>query len=262
MNSDLLLPPELPMPPGRAQARRLALSRELAASGAATTTTSTTATAATRRRPARWKIAVPVLAAGAAAGVFAISGLTAHRTSPTASWTAVPTPLGGAEAAASQQQCQSRLSSQHWPIAVSAMSGVLAERRGALTAVLLSGAGQYGMCVGDPADPVFIGVGQASRFDAAAGLVLDGDPGKLNGSGPFRVAYGQVAASVTSVVIDTGDGRQVDATVAAGRFFAWWPSGADPKTITAFAADGSVVKVLTPAPSPGSPSPVREPGAR
>jgi hypothetical protein len=250
MSSDLLFVPDLPMPPGRAETRRLALRREIRADPAP------------RRRMAgvRWKVAVPVLAAGAVAGAFAISTLTTHPASLTASWTAIPTPLSSSDGARAQQQCQARLQAQHWPISVSAMTGVLAEQRGQLTAVLLSGAGEYGVCIGDAGSPLFFGVSAVGEFASTSGLVLDGNYGKLNGSDPFRVAYGQVAPSVTSVVIDTTDGRHVDATVAGGRFFAWWPSGVDPKSITAFAADGSVVRTLNPPQSMLSPSPVHRPG--
>jgi hypothetical protein len=252
MSSNPLFVPDLPMPPGRAETRRVALRREIQAGPAP------------HRRMTgagfRWKVAVPALAAGAVAAAFAISTLTTHRASLTASWTAIPTALSSDDSARVQQQCQAQLQAQHWPISVSAMTGVLAERRGQLTAVLLSGADEYGVCIGDPGSPLFSGIGMVGPFARAGGLVLDGNPGKLNGSDPFRVAYGQVAPSVTSVVIDTADGRHVDATVDGGRFFAWWPSGADPKSITAFAADGSVVRTLNPPPSELSPTPVHRPG--
>jgi len=249
MTSDLFNLPDLPMPLGRAEARRLALRRELAAGGVP------------RRRLARWKVAVPVLAAGAIAAAFAIGSPTTHTASLTASWTAVPTALSGDRAVAAQQQCQSRLIAQHWPISVSAMAGVLSEQRGELTAVLMSGAGQYGVCIGRSGSALFTGVGEVSTFSPAEGIVLDGSPGVLNGADPFRVAYGQVAPSVASVLIDTADGRHVDATVSGGRFFAWWPSGADAKSITAYASDGGVVRTLNPAPSVLTPSPVHRSGA-
>lgn len=252
MSSDPFFLPDLPMPPGRAEARRVALRREIQAGPPA------------RRRMAvtRWKVmAVPALATAAVAGAFAISALTTRPASSlTASWTAIPVPLSSSERAHAQQLCQAQLQSRHWPISVSAMTGVLAERRGQLTAVLLSGTGEYGMCIGDPGNPLFSGIGMVGQFDAATELILDGNPGKLNGSDPFRVAYGQVASSVASVVIDTADGRRVDATVAGGRFFAWWPSGADPTSITAYASDGGVIKTLSPARSTLSPTPVRRPG--
>lgn len=253
MSSDLLSPPDLPMPPGRAEARRAALRRDLTSAVAV-------APAPARRRTVRWKAAGALAAAAAVGGVFAVNGLTARTASPIASWTAIPTSLGRAAATAAEQQCQARLQAQHWPVTVSAMTGVLAEQRGRLTAVLLGGADQYGVCVGDPNDPVFIGVGEAGPFATADRIVLDGSPGKLNGTGPYRVAYGQVAPEVTAVLITTSDGRQVDATVAAGRFFAWWPSGADPKAITAYSAGGAVLRTLTPIPSDLAPSPVRRPG--
>jgi hypothetical protein len=116
------------------------------------------------------------------------------------------------------------------------------------------------MCVGDPADPIFLGIGEMGAFSAPQDLMLDGDPGQLNGSTAFRLAYGQVAPSVSSVEIETADGLQVQATVADGRFFAWWPSGADPSAITAYGADGHAVKTLHPTPTDASPTPSREPG--
>jgi hypothetical protein len=91
---------------------------------------------------------------------------------------------------------------------------------------------------------------------------LDGNPGQLNGANPFRIAYGQVAPSIGRVVIDTTDGLHVNATVHGGRFFAWWPTGADPATITGLAADGTAMTTLHPVATDRSPSPAHKPTTR
>jgi hypothetical protein len=242
---------DLPMPAGRAEVRRLAFRHEILATGADV-----------RRSGVWWKVAVPLLAAGTLAGVLVVADRadTPRDTSPTASWTAIPQSLSEADSSAAALRCQSTLTSRHWPISVSAMTAVLAERRGHLTAVMLSGDGQYGMCIGSSNDPVFAGIGEVGVFDPASTVMLDGAPGALNGPAPFRLACGQVASSVGGVEIDTVDGRHIDATVTNGRFFAWWPSGADPRTITATASDGRVLKTVIPAPSNHSAAPVHQPG--
>jgi hypothetical protein len=243
------------MPPGRTEIRRQALLREIG-SRSATLTPRT-----------RWRIVLPAALAStivivvAYIGFLAISGtLTASEATLTASWTAIPTPVGPNDHDAMERACQQRLRRAHWPVTVDAMTPVLVERRGHLTAILMRGDGQYGMCVGDPQDPLFVGVGLIGEFDPAAGLHLEGHPGQRNGRNAFRVVYGQVAPAVTGVVIETFDGKAIDATVHGGRFFAWWPSGADPKTMTATSGDGSVVAVVDqPLPQPPG-TPTRRPG--
>jgi hypothetical protein len=248
VTSDLPPPPPLrPMPPGRVQVRRLALIREIDVSRRAQSSL------------ARWRVAIPVAAVVAIAGVFAAGINHPNRVSLTATWTPIPTTVGGDKAATLYQQCQQELLKKHWPIKVTTMSGVLAEQRGKLTAVLMTSADQYGMCVGDQRNSLFDGVGVVEPFNPADLLVLDGNPGQLNGAGAFRVAYGQVAPRVASVAIETVDGQNVDATVLGGRFFAWWPSGADPSTISAIAADGSQLDVLKPTSTGLSSTPLPKP---
>ncbi|MBR7833758.1 hypothetical protein KDL01_10810 [Actinospica durhamensis] len=202
-------------------------------------------------------MAIPALA-GAGVVIALIAAPRGGGSTSVSSWTAIPTPLSASALSAAEQACQAKLAGEHWPISVSAMEGVLGERRGSLTAVMLRGADQYGMCVGDTADPIFVGVGTTGPFTPAQLLVLDGDPGKLNGSTPFRLVYGQAAASVHDVVIQTTDGLQVHASLVGGRYFAWWPSGADPASITGYAADGQILKTLSPTPTDATPAASRE----
>ena len=241
------------MPPGRFEARRQALTLELTRASQLAPLEPAAGRDRRRLSPRLRRVVLPALVAAGAAIVLIAVPRGGGSTS-VSSWTAIPTPLTGGALSSAEQACQIRLLSEHWPLSVSAMNGVLGERRGSLTAVMLDGAGQYGMCVGDPSDPIFAGVGTTGPFTAAQVLVLDGDPGQLNGSTPFRLVYGQVAASVREVVIRTADGREVYASLADGRYFAWWPSGADPASIVGYAADGRVLGTLIPPSSDVPPS--------
>jgi hypothetical protein len=246
MSPESLVLPDMPMPEARVRARQRALMREIGAESRA------------GRRSMYWKVAIPAVAAGALISALAVGRFTADPVSLTSSWTAVPTALGAGDAASAGAACETELAKHRWPITVTDMTTVLAERRGQLKTVLMSGDGQYGMCISGPHGRLFSGVGSVGAFGAGDGLALDGEPGQLNGKDPFRLAYGQVAPDVSSVVIDAADGTKVDATVANGRFFAWWPSGADPATITASASDGRLVKVVRPAATPDNPSPTHK----
>jgi len=260
MDTEMWSLPDLPMPPGRFEARRQALTRELTRDVQAAASEAASAAVRTPRIRSRW--AWPALGAAVTAGVITVAFLPGRgQASPAASWTPIPTPLSATAAASAERQCQAKLLTQHWPMSITGIAAVLAEQRGVLTAVLFSGTGRYGMCVGDPADPIFLGIGEMGAFSAPQDLLLDGDPGQLNGSTAFRLAYGQVAPSVRTVEIETADGRQVQATVADGRFFAWWPSGADPVTITAYGANGLAIKTLHPTPTEVAPTSSREPGS-
>jgi hypothetical protein len=209
--------------------------------------------------------AVPGIAAVAFVALFigARLGPTSSTAQLLATWTPTPTLVTGSAAQSAYAACQTELNNVQGPMVVTAMTGVLAEQRGDLTGVLLSSGSQVGLCLlvqgeasGIPA--VFSGVDSLTT-SPQSGVELDDVPGQLNGSGAFRIAYGQSASNVASVTVLTYDGQTVQSTVAGGLFFAWWPTGSDPETITSETAQGTGIQVLT---LPGSAAPTPPPPTR
>src|SRR5439155_13267587 len=174
-----------------------------------------------------------------------------------ASWTAIPDSVGSAETQALVAQCRARLA--RVPTAEpDALAPVLAERRGDVRAVLLTGPPGYGICIGADGGHL-AGVQERSSAPPGTPLVLDGAPGQVNGPDAVRAAYGQAGPDVRRVVITTADGLAVTASLADGAFLAWWPSGADPVTVTGYDAAGHVTAELHPGPGGTAPVPTGQP---
>ena len=237
--------PDVPMPSGRLAARHALLLHQMRADLA------TPSHSRFSRVPRTLVVVTPLIVAAAAiSGVLVASRLWSSNqgVSVLASWTPSPTPVSSGEARTVDAKCHADLQSAGWPMQVSSMQGILAEQRGELTAVMLGGGGQAGMCIFDAnMNEVFMGVDALGSFSSGTGAVLDGDPGQLSDPGAFRIAYGQIAPDVATVTIDTADGYSVSSTISDGLFFAWWPSGADPTTVTAATSEGAIVAVLHPA---------------
>lgn len=142
----------------------------------------------------------------------------------------------------------------------------IAERRGDWQFVLLGSAdGVEGTCLFTPAGPIarFFGAGYGNgagslgRTDVApptsTGMAVTTLGGSSTNGDAFQYVSGLVGSQVRSVTVTTPT-RRVEASVADGRFAAWWPvptpKGADGDpledvTFTVTLLDGTVVPDLT-----------------
>ena len=230
--------PSTDMPAARVQARYHSLLREVGRGNDARHATAAGAVAASalRRRSLSWKVAVT---GGLALGVLAVTlalgyapashGSAADDAALAASWTPTPTTATSAQAHDAAQRCSTA------PARI-----VLAEQRGDVTAVLLASGSTLEGCVvgGDQRLSVALWSASAPNHDfGSRALAMQ----------PFPAAFevGQVAPDVATATITLTDNRVVTATVADGWAFAWWPGGATAKSVTEYAANGSVVKTLT-----------------
>jgi hypothetical protein len=194
----------------------------------------------------RWRT-VAVGAAAASAGVLAWVFIGSGALTPAPAWAAVPRPASPATAAKLSSACQAMVAEGRWPIRLGHVEAVLAEQRGASTAVLLvADDGSDAVCV----DPRGRTTGPAGGFAgplvgvvtedpvADAVFTVDGTPGGP-GLGLWTV-FGRISApGVAKVVITLGDGREVTATAGNGHYLAWWPvSGGGGETIRALDSSG------------------------
>jgi hypothetical protein len=195
-----------------------------------------------RPRRRRSRLLVPAGLAGAAGA--AVTALLVSGGSALASWTPEPQPLAHAAAAAAAATCRVVLEvpGQGARVAV-------AERRGGWTYVLIAGPAGQAAClmpddlVGqpDPAehrgegffggyspDPVEVATPGRDRIvetESTAGSVIVSRPWPLRDEeGWFSSVQGYVGSDVTRVTVHTPTGADVEASVAGGRFAAWWPS--------------------------------------
>ena len=221
-----------------------------------------------RRRRSRLLVPVGLIgAAGATAPALLLGGGSAF-----ASWTPKPQPLTAAAATEAATTCRTVLEVPDQGERV-----VIGERRGGWTYVLIAGPKSEGFClmpddlVGhqDPADhreegffggyttdPVEAPTPARDRiveFESMAGSVPA--PGLWpfnNDDGWFSSVEGYVGSDVTGVTVHTPVGTDVEASVANGRFAAWWPSDQPSSenlevmgawTYTVTLADGSTSRV-------------------
>jgi hypothetical protein len=195
----------------------------------------------------RWR-AVGVGAA-ATVGVLAWVFIGSGALRPAAAWAAVPRPASSAMAAKLSSSCQALVAEGRWPIRLGHVDAVLAEQRGASTAVLLvADDGSDAVCVdphgrttgpaGGIAGPLVGVIMEDPAADAV--LTVDGTPGGP-GLGLWTV-FGRVSApGVAKVLITLGDGREVTATLGNGHFLAWWPVTDGGETIRALDSSGHTI---------------------
>jgi hypothetical protein len=206
-------------------------------------------------------------AAGTAVPALLLGGGSAF-----ASWTPKPEPLTAAAATEAATTCRAALEMPDQGERV-----VSAERRGEWTYVLIAGPQAEGAClmpddlVGhqDPADHKdegFFGTYDTDPVEAptlARDRIVETEsmagsvrtPGRWPFStdeGWFSWVQGYVGSDVTGVTVHTPAGPDVEASVANGRFAAWWPSdqpsSENPEvmeawTYTVTLADGSTRRV-------------------
>ncbi|RNL61948.1 hypothetical protein EFK50_08950 [Nocardioides marmoriginsengisoli] len=208
------------------------------------------AAAAEQVRPRRRRLLVIAGLAGAAG--IAVPGLLLNG-SAYGSWTPKPEPLTSEAAAAAATTCRSALE-----LPANGERIAVAERRGAWTYVLLTGAGTEAVCLmpdGLTAREATTADGFFGSYDtdAAAPPTLAPDriqeTSSMEGSteeGWFTWAEGYVGSDVTGVTVHTSSGRDIEASVSGNRFAAWWPSRkqssdhpAETWSYTVHLADGS-----------------------
>jgi hypothetical protein len=221
-------------------------------------------------RPRRRRLLVRVGLVGIAGA--AVSALLLGGAPAFASWTPTPSPLTAAASTEAATTCRAALEVPDQGERV-----VIAERRGGWTYVLIAGPQAQGAClmpddlVGQerPADQKhkgFFGTYDRNPADAPAvtrDRIVETDsmqgsvphPGRLpftSDDGWFNWTQGYVGSDVTGVTVRPPVGPDVEASVANGRFAAWWPSGRPssenleamgPWTYTVTLADGSMRQV-------------------
>jgi hypothetical protein len=196
----------------------------------------------------RWR-AVGVGVAAAIAGVLAWVFVGSGALAPAAAWAAVPRPASDALAARLSSSCKTRVAQGRSPIRLGHVFAVLAEQRGASTAVLLlADDGSDAVCVdphghdtgpaGGIAGPL---VGVTAEDPAPdAMLTVVGTPGGP-GVGLWTV-FGRInEPRVAKVLITLGDGSEATATVGHGHYLAWWPATEDGDTIRALDSAGHTI---------------------
>jgi hypothetical protein len=227
--------PPTTMPAARVQSRYHALLREVDRDGGAGHA-GVSGSGLLRRRSLRWKLAASGTVLGAMAVALALgygtsgSGQGAGGDALTASWTPTPRAATPAETKAAERTCLP-----------GAGRILLAEQRGTITAILADVDGNRWACIdgqGHTVDAEGWNVAaQAPDFPNFGTAVI-----QLSRMADFQV--GQVGPDVASATVTLSSGTVVSATVAHGWAFVWWPGNASGKTVTEYAANGTIVETF------------------
>ncbi|HEY9409275.1 MAG TPA: hypothetical protein VIP77_06815 [Jiangellaceae bacterium] len=190
-------------------------------------------------RPARRRLLL-IPAGLAAAGV--VSALLLGGSSAFASWTPRPEPLSATEGAAAATTCRDRMG-----LSDEADRVLIAERRGGWTYVLVSGPQEEGSCLmlndvvgktGSATVGHLLGGGGVvdyevpkpapDRVEEFDSIVSSYNPRPwwwFSDPEFWGLAGGYVGSDVVGVTVHTPAGLDVEASVANGRFAAWFPGG-------------------------------------
>lgn len=226
-------------------------------------------TSAARRRVV-WRVA-GVAAAGAllaAGGVLLPSALSPAQPA-VASWTADPSAVSSADLQVAADACRASASPWPWSPAMRDASVLLAERRGDVVGVVLWQAEpeRQTSCIVELPPGSSSATAVRSAESGQSGPALQAPAGAFAEGGIAQFAVDGGDVSMTSGSVGQGvvavrlhaDGITTEATVADGRYVAWWPGAAltsddepsgegGPESIVRYdlvLADGSVVADAT-----------------
>jgi len=168
-----------------------------------------------------------------------------------AAWTAQPTSAGPAQIAGAETRCSASVGRPNAPLPVGAQKPapppaggpwrpVLVDTRSDLTLALYSDGPHWMACL---AGPSFI---STSALDpsgeppvAASSAGLDKVTIRDVSGDVYTVAVGRAGSGVTAVALQRVDGSVVTATVARGRFIAWWPQAQGIKALSVTTGTGT-----------------------
>ncbi|HEV2344511.1 MAG TPA: hypothetical protein VGS97_10500 [Actinocrinis sp.] len=210
-----------------------------------------------RRQPRR-RLAVR-LSVALAAGIALALSFTLNAGPSLTAWSTVPDRLSAAALNSAMSQCRIELS--HVPIfAGLPPSGpnliAIGEQRGTTTSIAMADGRTVGICIGTE-QARFAGIEPLVASTPASILVVDdAQSGQASGPGATRFAFGRIGPNVATVEVTTTDGRTVIASTSGPYFLAWWPSGADAATITAYDQSGQVIDTDHPAAARSTVTPI------
>lgn len=175
-------------------------------------------------RPRRGRRARLLAGAGVAGAVVAtLPALLLGGGDAFGSWTPTPEPLSASAASAAEARCLASLD-----VPDRGQRVALAERRGEWTYVLLAGPGGETTCLMSEDGETAFG-GSTSEPPPTPALAPDGldetsSMTNVTDEGEFTYTEGFVGRDVARVVVHVSSGLDIQASLANGRFAAWWPS--------------------------------------
>jgi hypothetical protein len=159
-------------------------------------------------------------AAGTAGAVAVIVSLTAGASNAFAGWTAKPTPPTPGQLAGARASCETSQSP------ISGLPLKLADTRGPYTFAIYADSNSSAACIKGPSFVAVSASVASSAVNVPAGQILLSTSHQTDRGGDgYSFADGRTGAGVSGVTLTLDDGTNVQATVGAGWFVAWWPSG-------------------------------------
>jgi hypothetical protein len=201
----------------------------------------------TRTRAPRPRLAIGGGVATVAGTTAAILALTGGATNAFAGWKSTPTKAAPGQLGAAGRACTSRQPVAGLPLALS-------DVRGPFTLQVYANDKTSATCINGPGLSA-VRVEQSSQAQTvpAGQIQFSGGMSSAQPRQPYSFAEGRTGAGVQAVTLNLSDGTTVSATVGAGWYLAWWPSGAALKSATVTTASGDHTQTRPPLPA-GIPS--------
>ncbi|MDQ3691041.1 MAG: hypothetical protein M3406_13605 [Chloroflexota bacterium] len=201
------------------------------------------------------RVAMPFAAVAAGAVVLASTVLAPQQAF--ASWSATPSGADPTVVASAADECTS-VDPDH----LSGLRLVGSEQRGDYTMLLFGDGGAYGLCLTGPdIDPMVLAGPGTNAIDTpgspgsaehgasgqpAPGVTFIAQPGAGSPIAERVQAWVVgVTSDVARVVIQRDGSEPAVATLGDEVAFAWWPAGTDAAAVTAYDADGNVLKQIS-----------------
>lgn len=194
-----------------------------------------------RRRRVRSGVSLTVVAVAVTA-----AAMLTFTPAASASWSAVPAPLSVGLDNPMVQQCLGELpAGPSEQLGQAQLVPLVAEKRGTSRAALLGSGDSQAICIAVGKSRTG-GRTLSPALPAGQELSVAGNGGSTDADSGDRYVYGRVSPRVVTVSIVTATGLHVTASVAHGSYFAWWPGGAAPATVTAEDVNRQVIATISP----------------
>ena len=213
----------------------------------------------------RWTLTISALGVATGTAAILLVVVLGGSQAAFAGWSATPTTPTDIQSAATQNDCQARISHFAGDAGQGSWSQALTDVRGPYTVAIYENGSGFATCFTGPSFTVTsvssangshaMASGVSPDTSSGSGSISTGvqSPGggieqlvishlSLTGSGPYTLVEGHIEPVVSAVALVLSDGRDVTATTGNGWFVVWWPGNQDVTSAQITSATGTTTE--------------------